>query len=63
VVWTGLIWLRLDISGDWCEHRNEPFGSIKRLGNFSIASQLSVCQEELSFIKLVTLRLRRDVDH
>jgi hypothetical protein len=28
-VWTGLIWLRIGISGGLCEHHNELSGSIK----------------------------------
>jgi hypothetical protein len=29
VVWTGLIWLRIGISGGLCEHSNELSGSMK----------------------------------
>jgi hypothetical protein len=29
VVWTGLIWLRIETSGGSCEHSNEHLGSIK----------------------------------
>jgi hypothetical protein len=29
MVWIGLIWLRIGTSGGYCEHGNEPSGTIK----------------------------------
>jgi hypothetical protein len=29
VVWAGLMWLRIGTGGRFCEHGNEPLGSIK----------------------------------
>jgi hypothetical protein len=48
MLWTGLIRFRIGISGELCEHGNEPSGSI----NFW-EEQLAAPQERLGSIELV----------
>jgi hypothetical protein len=41
--------------GSFCEHDNEPFGSIKMLGSSWSTAHLAFFQEELSSVELVVI--------
>jgi hypothetical protein len=51
-VWNEFIWLRIGTSGSFCEHGNEPSGSIQCS---ELPEQLSASQEGLSSMQLVSL--------
>jgi hypothetical protein len=52
VVWNGLVWLRIGISGSSCESGNEPSGFIKCWGNYRVATQLVATRVLLSSMEL-----------
>jgi hypothetical protein len=53
MVWTGFFWLGIGSVEGCCEHGNELFGFHKMMGYSSVAAQLLVSQERLSFMKSV----------